>query len=108
MNDLVVRVTAGRQMKSVIDPWDMQIETFLPHAESILGRVMALVEEVDLAETKLALLNTISTIVVRMEHHVRSQIPLWSWLTDKDCPFREWDRFPAAASLGSGWKSTPD
>ena len=70
LNDLVVRVTAGRQMKNVIDPWDMQIDQFTPYARTILGRIMMIIEEVELSETKMALLNTISVIVVRMEHNV--------------------------------------
>lgn len=101
LNDLVVRVTAGRQMKNVIDPWDMQIETFLPHAELILGRIITLVEEVDLVETKLALLDTISTIVIRMEHHVSFQIPVSPLLRSIGCPFRGWHHLTSATSLGS-------
>ena len=77
LNDLVVRVTAGRQMKNVIDPWDMQIEQFTPYAQIILGRIMTTIEEVELSETKLALLNTINTIVVRMGHHVRLRKDLY-------------------------------
>lgn len=36
---------------------------------------MALVQEVELAETKMALLNTISVIVERLEHNVSHQNP---------------------------------
>lgn len=70
INDLVVRVTAGRQLKNVIDNWDVQIEQFLPHAAGILGQLIPLIEEVDLPETKLALLTTLNSMIVRMEHHV--------------------------------------
>jgi hypothetical protein len=70
LNDQVVRVTAGRQLKHVVDAWEFESQQFLPFAGDILSRVMALVEEVDLSETKLALLNTISVIVERMEHEV--------------------------------------
>lgn len=75
LNDVVVRVTAGRQLKNVIDPWPLEIEHFTPYAESIIGRLMGLIQEVDLLETKIALLNTLSTIVMRMEHHVRVKYP---------------------------------
>jgi hypothetical protein len=40
-----------------------------------LDRLMALVQEVELAETKMALLNTISVIVERLEHNVSHQRP---------------------------------
>lgn len=69
-NDVVVRVTAGRQLKHVINTWDLQIDQFLPHAAGILGQLMSLIEEVDLSETKMALLSTLSVVVTRMEHHI--------------------------------------
>jgi hypothetical protein len=71
LNDQVVRVTAGRQLKHVVDAWEFETDQFLPFAADILSRLMALIEEVELSETKLALLNTISVIAERMEHHVR-------------------------------------
>ncbi|MCJ1476334.1 hypothetical protein MMC13_005000 [Lambiella insularis] len=70
LNDLVVRVTAGRHLKSVIDPFDFVAESFMPFAPILLSRLLLLVEEVELSETKLALLNTVSVIVVRGEHHI--------------------------------------
>ncbi len=74
LNDQVVRVTAGRQLKSVIDPFEFASEPFMPYAPNILGRMMELTKEVELPETKMALLNTISVIVLRMERHVQSPI----------------------------------
>ena len=73
LNDLVVRVTAGRQLNNIIDLFDFSVENFVAYAPTILGRVMELTKEVELLETKIALLNTISVIVLRMEHHVRFQ-----------------------------------
>lgn len=86
LNDVVVRVTAGRQLKNVVDPFEFTAKSFMPYATSILGALMSLIEEVDVPETKMALLNTISVIVVKMEHHISpfaDQIisllpPLWS------------------------------
>ena len=86
LNDVVVRVTAGRQLKNVVDPFEFTAESFIPYATGILGALMSLIEEVDLSETKMALLNTISVIVVKMEHYISpfaDQIisllpPLWS------------------------------
>lgn len=70
LNDQVVRVTAGRKFKEVADEWEFQADAFLPYAPIVLDRLMALVQEVELPETKMALLNTISVIVERLEHHV--------------------------------------
>lgn len=71
LNDQVVRVTAGRQLKNVIDPFEFVAEPFMPYAPTLLGRLMALIEEVELGETKMALLSTISAAVNRMEYYVR-------------------------------------
>jgi len=70
LNDQVVRITAGRQLKNVVDPFEFDAEQFIPYASETIGRLMALIREVELEDTKLALLNTLSVIVVRMEHHV--------------------------------------
>ena len=70
LNDQVVRVTAGRQLRNVVDPFEFAAEPFVPYVPSILGSLMALIEEVELPDTKLALLNTISVIVTKMERHV--------------------------------------
>lgn len=70
LNDQVVRVTAGRQLKNVIDPFEFTAEAFMPYAPGILARIMAMIEEVELSETKMALLNTVSVVVIKMEHHV--------------------------------------
>ncbi|OAK94196.1 ARM repeat-containing protein [Phaeosphaeriaceae sp. SRC1lsM3a] len=70
LNDQVVRVTAARKFKDVADEWEFQADNFLPYAPTILDRLMALVQEVELAETKMALLNTISSVVERLEHNI--------------------------------------
>lgn len=75
LNDVVVRVTGGRQLKNVIDPFGFTPEGFLPYAQPILSGVMSLIQEVELGETKMALLNTISVIVVRMQQHVSYGLP---------------------------------
>lgn len=67
LNDLVVRVTAGRQFSKIVDDWDFNPEQFQPYADVILTRLMHLIEETELTETKMALLNTISIIVERMD-----------------------------------------
>lgn len=69
-NDRVVRVTAGRQLKNIIDPFEFTAEGFNPYANTTITRLMALIEQVELTETKRALLDTLSVIVLKMEHHV--------------------------------------
>ncbi|KAK0307935.1 hypothetical protein LTR01_005267 [Friedmanniomyces endolithicus] len=70
LNDQVVRVTAGRQLSGVVDDWGTKAEELEPCLGSILTSLMALIDEVELTETKMALLNTISVIVERMEHRI--------------------------------------
>ncbi len=70
LNDQVVRVTAARQFRNVADEWEFSAEPFMPFAPDVLARLMALIEEVELTETKMALLNTVSVVVERLEHHV--------------------------------------
>jgi hypothetical protein len=74
LNDLVVRITAGKQFKNVIDDWDLEIEHFVPYLPGTLGRIMALIEEVELAETKMTLLNIVSIVVGRLGRHVSIQV----------------------------------
>ncbi|KAF2731946.1 ARM repeat-containing protein [Polyplosphaeria fusca] len=70
LNDQVVRVTAGRKFRDIADEWEFKAENFMPYAPLTLDRLMALVQEADLPETKMALLNTISIIVERLEHNI--------------------------------------
>ncbi|KAK5134006.1 hypothetical protein LTR08_007011 [Meristemomyces frigidus] len=70
LNDQVVRVTAGRQLTKIVDDWDTKPDELLPYVDEILTRLMQLVEEVELTETKMVLLNTISVIVERLEHRI--------------------------------------
>ncbi|PVH94763.1 ARM repeat-containing protein [Periconia macrospinosa] len=70
LNDQVVRVTAGRKFRDIADEWEFHADIFLPYAPSILDRLMALVQEVELQETKMGLLNTISIVVERLEHNI--------------------------------------
>ncbi|KAK3068514.1 hypothetical protein LTS18_000634, partial [Coniosporium uncinatum] len=66
LNDTVVRVTAGRQLKNVADAFEFSNVEFHDEAHAILYALMGLITEVDLTETKLALLNTLSVIIERM------------------------------------------
>jgi hypothetical protein len=70
LNDLVVRITAGRQLRNVLDPYLFAPEVFLPFAPTILGSLMSLVQETESSETKMGLLETVRTVVVKLEDHV--------------------------------------
>lgn len=69
-NDQVVRITAAKQFKLVASEWDFKKDQFLPIAPEVLSRLMAIIQEVNLTETKMAILDTISVIVERLEHDV--------------------------------------
>ena len=70
LNDQVVRVTMGRQLKNVLDPYEFSAEGFLPYAPPILQGIMNLIQEAELPETKMGLLETVRVVVVKMEDHV--------------------------------------
>ena len=69
-NDEVVRITAGRQLKNVIDPFEFSAEPFIPYANDIIERLTGLVHEVGLPETKLTMLDTLNVIFTKMEQQV--------------------------------------
>ncbi|TGO88826.1 hypothetical protein BPOR_0140g00180 [Botrytis porri] len=69
-NDHVVRITAARQFKAIVDDFEFHVEPFLPYAPDILGRTMALIQEVENTETKLVILETIRMIAIRLETHI--------------------------------------
>ncbi|SMR41431.1 unnamed protein product [Zymoseptoria tritici ST99CH_1E4] len=70
LNDQVVRVSAGRQLLNIANDWDFQAEQFLPYAQTILTQLMQLIEQVELTETKMALLSTISVLVERLDSNI--------------------------------------
>ncbi|PGH35850.1 hypothetical protein GX50_01308 [[Emmonsia] crescens] len=70
INDQVVRVTAGRQLKNVLEPFEFSVDRFLPYATPTLQSLMDLISEVNLSETKMALLGTARVAVVKMEDHI--------------------------------------
>ncbi|KAI5467452.1 armadillo-type protein [Mariannaea sp. PMI_226] len=69
-NDIVVRITAARQLRWVADELDFSIEGFLPYASNILTQLIDLIQNVDVDEAKLAILESIRIIVTRMESQV--------------------------------------
>jgi len=79
LNDLVVRVTTGRQFKEIVADWEFEAAPFLQFAPDMLSRLMHLIAEVELPETKMGLLETISALVENLGPHVRP--PLQSLLS---------------------------
>ncbi|KAI5779999.1 armadillo-type protein [Geopyxis carbonaria] len=70
LNDLVVRLTAGHNLRRCIDEWDFRIDAFLPFVDDLFHKLMALIDEVEQTETRMGLLNVIGIIVDRLEHRV--------------------------------------
>ncbi|CAJ2500298.1 Uu.00g031510.m01.CDS01, partial [Anthostomella pinea] len=69
-NDIVVRITAARQLKAVVDEFGFDGEQFLPFAPDILTELISLLKMVEVDETKLAILETTRSLIQRMETHV--------------------------------------
>lgn len=69
-NDIVVRITAARQLRWIIDELDFSVEAFLPYTSDVLGQLINMVQAVEVDETKLAILESIRILVQRMEDQV--------------------------------------
>ncbi|ATY62843.1 importin-beta domain-containing [Cordyceps militaris] len=69
-NDIVVRITAARQLRWIADELDFNVEAFLPHTADVLSQLVHLVQHVEVDETKLAILESIRILVIRMEDQV--------------------------------------
>ncbi|RFU77616.1 armadillo-type fold [Trichoderma arundinaceum] len=69
-NDIVVRITAARQLRWVADEIDFSVEAFLPYTSDVLNALTELVQSVESDETKLAILESIRILVTRMEEQV--------------------------------------
>lgn len=91
LNDLVVRLTAARNLKRSVDEWEFEVEPFLPFVDELFTRLMALIDEVDQTETRMGLLDVIGVLVERLEWRVAGyaegvvQIlpPLWEQTGDE-------------------------
>ncbi|KKA26207.1 hypothetical protein TD95_000039 [Thielaviopsis punctulata] len=70
LNDAVVRLTAGRELRFLLDDLDFQADNFLQVTPDILGALVNLTTTAEVDETKLAILETIRLLVTRMESHV--------------------------------------
>lgn len=70
LNDAVVRVTAGRQLRLVLEPFESRAEDFIPFATPILAQLLSLVLGTGLSETQMALLETVRVIVTKLQSHI--------------------------------------
>ncbi|KAK5092272.1 hypothetical protein LTR70_001919 [Exophiala xenobiotica] len=70
LNDHVVRVTAGRQLKLILEPFEFSYPDFQPYATPILEHLMGLIQETELSETKMALLETVRVAVTKLEGQI--------------------------------------
>lgn len=69
-NDVVVRITAARQLRWIGDDLDFNADAFLPYTADVLNQLIGLVQTVEIDETKLAMLESIRILVQRMEEQV--------------------------------------
>ncbi|TEA18873.1 Importin-11 [Colletotrichum sidae] len=68
-NDVVVRITAARQLKWIVDELAFSADAFLPYAADVLNELLQLLQNVDIDETKLAVLESMRILVTRLESH---------------------------------------
>ncbi|KAG5973886.1 hypothetical protein E4U55_000197 [Claviceps digitariae] len=66
-NDVVVRITAARELRWIADELGFSAEAFLPYTADVLSQLIQLVQSVDVDETKLAILESVRLLVMRLE-----------------------------------------
>ncbi|KAF2969643.1 hypothetical protein GQX73_g3902 [Xylaria multiplex] len=66
-NDIVVRITAARQFKAVINDFVFDEASFVPYAPDILRELVNLVQIVEVDETKLAIMETLRSLISRLD-----------------------------------------
>jgi hypothetical protein len=69
-NDIVVRITAARQFKAVVDEYGFDEVLFRPFAPVVLKELITLVQIVEVDETKLAIIETLRSLITRMDTEV--------------------------------------
>ena len=70
LNDMVVRVTAGRHLRLVLEPFEFRHSDFAPFAPPIFQSLMLLIQETELSETKMALLETVRIAVTKLAGYI--------------------------------------
>ncbi|KAI0474785.1 putative importin 11 [Xylaria cf. heliscus] len=69
-NDIVVRITAARQFKVVVDEFGFDEVAFAPQAPDVLKELITLVQTVEVDETKLAIIETLRSLISRMDTRI--------------------------------------
>jgi hypothetical protein len=90
--DRVVSLTAMAALRLLVDEWSFQADLFLPHLELALRSLVALARRAAEPETRVAVLNTVSLVLDRMQdrigpaaHAVTALIPdLWAFACETD------------------------
>lgn len=70
LNTQSVRITAGKRLQDVVGAMFFSQTAFAPFTASIMSRLLDLIRSVELAETKMAILHTVSTIISQMDQAV--------------------------------------
>ncbi|KAI0810277.1 putative importin 11 [Xylaria sp. FL0064] len=66
-NDIVVRITAARQFKLVVNEFEFDQACFISQAPHVLKELADLVQTVEVEETKLAVVDTLRSLIARMD-----------------------------------------
>ncbi|KAI1109387.1 putative importin 11 [Nemania sp. NC0429] len=66
-NDIVVRITAARQFKAVVDEFGFDEISFAPQASDVLRELVSLIQTVEIDETRLAIIETLRSLISRMD-----------------------------------------
>jgi hypothetical protein len=90
LNDQVVRVAAGMQLKHVLDPFEFEVTGFLEDAPAIIHSLIETLRQTNTSEVKMGLLETLRVLTGKMESNVciSTYCSLrWRWplLTRLDC-----------------------
>ncbi|KAG0644506.1 armadillo-type protein [Tuber brumale] len=91
LNDLVVRLSAARNLKRSVDEWEFGVESFLPYVDDLFAKLMSLIDEVEQTEVRMGLLDVIGVVVERLEHRIAPYAesiitilpPLWEQTGDE-------------------------
>ncbi|PWW79173.1 ARM repeat-containing protein [Tuber magnatum] len=91
LNDLVVRLSAARNLKRSVDEWEFGVESFLPYVDDLFSKLMSLINEVEQTEVRMGLLDVIGVVVERLEHRIAPYAesiitilpPLWEQTGDE-------------------------
>ena len=70
--DLVVRITAARALKIVIDDFEFSAEEVQPYLQPAFDRLFCLLKEVEECDTKLSVLNVLSYLIERVGTGIRT------------------------------------